>query len=197
MKSWNIAVTWIFRTSNSSSVDLPFLFGMFLHLACSPPVLSSTVWTGVGRTHLPGLYKLKQVAIISEWNQTGRFNHLPPELRGRVASILHKMEGFFGTTRTLPTSGHITKLSKLGKRIVIRNVTKNPMAEPWPQMGEHSRRSIITLFGLHSKCPFSEAKQVLFIACTITSMVVAALGFSAAEMGQLVKVKRNQIQGKA
>lgn len=75
-------------------------------------------------------------------------------------------------------------------------MTKNPMAEPWLQMGEHSRRSIITLFGLRSKCPFSEAKQVLLIACTITSMVVAALGFSAAGMGQLVKDKRNLIQAK-
>lgn len=51
MKSWNIAVTWIFRPSNSSLGDLPFLFGMFLPLAHSPPVLSSTVCTGVRRTH--------------------------------------------------------------------------------------------------------------------------------------------------
>lgn len=147
MKSWNIAMTWTFRPSNSGSGDLPFPFEMFLHLVVSPDVLSSNMWTGVGRT----LCKVSQVTIVSEWNQTMTFNHLPPELRDRKGSRQRCMERIqrpsaAGTVSKSTVASIIVTIekvwnnqnisynwssSKMGERILLRGVTKNPKVEPY------------------------------------------------------------------
>lgn len=43
-----------------------------------------------------------------------------------VASIIYKWKEF-RTTRTLPRAGWLSKLSDLGTRAFVREVTKNPM----------------------------------------------------------------------
>jgi hypothetical protein len=42
-----------------------------------------------------------------------------------VASILIWKK--FGTTKTLPRSGHLAKLSNQGRRALVREVTKKPI----------------------------------------------------------------------
>ena len=43
-----------------------------------------------------------------------------------VASIILKWKKF-GTTKTLPRVGRLTKLSNQGRRALVREVTKNPL----------------------------------------------------------------------
>src|SRR4029434_397477 len=43
-----------------------------------------------------------------------------------VASIIHKWKKL-GTTRTLPRVGRPAKLSNRGRRVLVREVTRNPM----------------------------------------------------------------------
>ena len=56
----------------------------------------------------------------------------------------------FGTTRTLPRSGYLAKPSNRGRRALVREVTKNPMAtlaefqRSCVEIGETSRMSTIT-----------------------------------------------------
>ncbi|KAG2463873.1 TCB1 transposase, partial [Polypterus senegalus] len=66
-----------------------------------------------------------------------------------VASIIHKWKKF-ETTRTLPRAGRPSKLSNLGKRALVREVTKNSMV-PLSELqrssverGEPSRRTTIS-----------------------------------------------------
>jgi hypothetical protein len=63
-----------------------------------------------------------------------RLKEFSVELRDRIAnqnntvdSIIPKWKKF-GTTKTLPRAGHPAKLSNLGRRALVREVTKNPMA---------------------------------------------------------------------
>ena len=46
--------------------------------------------------------------------------------KNTVASIIVKWKKF-GSTKTLPRAGHPAKLSNLGRRALVREVTKNPM----------------------------------------------------------------------
>ena len=46
--------------------------------------------------------------------------------KNTVASIILKWKKF-GTTKPLPRAGHLAKLSNLGRRALVREVTKNPM----------------------------------------------------------------------
>jgi hypothetical protein len=56
----------------------------------------------------------------------------------------------FETTKTLPRTGHLAKLSNLGRRVLVREVTKNPMVTLTElqglsvEMGEPSRRTTIS-----------------------------------------------------
>jgi hypothetical protein len=47
-------------------------------------------------------------------------------LKNTVASIILKWKKF-GTTKTLPRAGRPTKLSNRGRRVLVREVIKNPM----------------------------------------------------------------------
>ena len=46
--------------------------------------------------------------------------------KNTVASIILKWKKF-GTIKTLPRAGHPAKLSNWGRRVLVREVTKNPM----------------------------------------------------------------------
>ena len=46
--------------------------------------------------------------------------------KNTVASIILKWKTF-GTTKTLPRAGRLAKISKRGRRTLVREVTKNPM----------------------------------------------------------------------
>ena len=46
--------------------------------------------------------------------------------KNTVASIILKWKKF-GTTKTLPRAGHPDKLRNLGRKALVREVTKNPM----------------------------------------------------------------------
>ncbi|XP_073323188.1 uncharacterized protein [Pagrus major] len=67
----------------------------------------------------------------------------------KVASIIRKWKKF-GTTRTLPRTGHPAKLSDRGRRALVREVTKNPMVTLTElqrfsvERGEPSRRTTIS-----------------------------------------------------
>ncbi|CDQ84270.1 unnamed protein product [Oncorhynchus mykiss] len=56
----------------------------------------------------------------------------------------------FGTTKTVPRAGHPVKLSNQGRRVLFREVTKNPMVSLTElqsssvEMGEPSRRTTIS-----------------------------------------------------
>ncbi|KAG2468178.1 TC1A transposase, partial [Polypterus senegalus] len=61
-----------------------------------------------------------------------------------VASIIHKWKKF-ETTRTLPRAGRPSKLSDQGRRVLVREVTKNPMATlSVLERGKPSRRTTIS-----------------------------------------------------
>ena len=66
-----------------------------------------------------------------------------------VASIIRKWKKF-GTTRTLPIAGRLSKLSNRGRRALVREVTKNPMItlselqRSSVERGEPSRRTTIS-----------------------------------------------------
>ena len=66
-----------------------------------------------------------------------------------MASIILKWKKF-GTTKTLPRAGHSAKLSNQGIRVMVREVTKNPMVTRTElrsssvEIGEPSRRRIIS-----------------------------------------------------
>jgi hypothetical protein len=66
-----------------------------------------------------------------------------------VASIILKWKKF-GTTKTLPETVRLTKLSNQGRRALIREVTKNPMVtlkelqNSSVEMREPSRRTTIS-----------------------------------------------------
>ena len=47
-----------------------------------------------------------------------------------VAAIIRKWKKF-GTTRTLPRAGRLSKLSDRGRRTLVREVTKNLMVPLW------------------------------------------------------------------
>ena len=67
--------------------------------------------------------------------------------KSTVASIINQLKKF-GTTRTLPRAGRPVKLSNLGRRALVREVTKNPMVtlaelqKSCVEMGETSRKTI-------------------------------------------------------
>jgi hypothetical protein len=69
--------------------------------------------------------------------------------KNTVASIILKWKKF-GTTKTLPRAGRQDKLSNLGSRALVREVTKNPMVtltelqRSSVEMGEPSRRTTIS-----------------------------------------------------
>ena len=69
--------------------------------------------------------------------------------KNTVASILLKWKKF-GTTKTLPIAGRPAKLSNRGRRILVREVTKNPMGSLTElqsssvEMGEPFRRTTIS-----------------------------------------------------
>ena len=47
-------------------------------------------------------------------------------LKNTVASIILKWKNF-GTTKTLPKAGNLAKLNNLGRRALVREVTKKPL----------------------------------------------------------------------
>jgi len=70
-----------------------------------------------------------------------RSKELPDELRDRIVASHRSGQGYektfvlhlrflrwktFRTTRTLPTAGHLAKLSYRGRRALVREVKKNP-----------------------------------------------------------------------
>ena len=69
--------------------------------------------------------------------------------KNTVASVILKCKKF-GTTRALPRAGHPAKLSNLGRRALVREVTKNPMStltelqSSSVEMEEPSRRTTIS-----------------------------------------------------
>ena len=66
-----------------------------------------------------------------------------------MAAIILKWKKF-GTTNTLPRVGRLAKLSNQGRRVLVREVTKNPMVTMTElpsssvEMGEPSRRTTIS-----------------------------------------------------
>ena len=73
-----------------------------------------------------------------------------------VASVILKWKKF-GTTKTIPRDGHLAKLSNQGRRVLVREVTKNPMVtltelqSSSVEMGETSRRTTINQSGLYGR----------------------------------------------
>jgi transposase len=69
--------------------------------------------------------------------------------KNTVASIILKRKKF-GTTKTLPRAGRPVKLNSLGRRALVREVTKNPMVtltelqSSSVEMGQPSRRATIS-----------------------------------------------------
>uniref|UniRef100_A0AAZ3QG03 Transposase Tc1-like domain-containing protein n=1 Tax=Oncorhynchus tshawytscha TaxID=74940 RepID=A0AAZ3QG03_ONCTS len=68
--------------------------------------------------------------------------------KNTVASIILKWKKF-GTTKTLPRAGHLAKLSNRGRKALVREGNKNPMALTGLQsssveMGDPSRRTTIS-----------------------------------------------------
>uniref|UniRef100_A0A8C4TMW1 Transposase n=1 Tax=Erpetoichthys calabaricus TaxID=27687 RepID=A0A8C4TMW1_ERPCA len=69
--------------------------------------------------------------------------------KSTVASIIHKWKTF-GTSRTLPRAGRLAKLSYRGRRVLVREVKKNPkitlveLQRCSEEMGESCRKSTIT-----------------------------------------------------
>jgi transposase len=72
----------------------------------------------------------------------------PKVPKNTVASIILKWRKF-GTTKTLPRAGHPTKLSNQGRRVLVKEVTKNPMITLTElqssslEMGEPNRRTTV------------------------------------------------------
>ena len=65
--------------------------------------------------------------------------------KNTVASIILKWKKF-GTIKTLPRAGHLTKLSNRGRRALVREVTKNLIVKNLSssvEMGEPSSRTTI------------------------------------------------------
>jgi hypothetical protein len=69
--------------------------------------------------------------------------------KNTVASIILKWNTF-GTTKTHPRAGRLAKLSKWGRKALVREVTKNPMITLTElqsfsvEMGEPSRRTTLS-----------------------------------------------------
>jgi transposase len=69
--------------------------------------------------------------------------------KNTVASIILKWKKF-GTTKTLPRAGRPAKLRNRGRRVLVREVTENPMVNLTElksfsvEMGEPSRRTTIS-----------------------------------------------------
>ena len=70
--------------------------------------------------------------------------------KNTVTSIILNWKKF-GTTKTLPRAGHLAKLSNWGRRVLVREVTKNPMVtltelkSSSVEMGEPSGRTTISV----------------------------------------------------
>ena len=67
--------------------------------------------------------------IVSRYRSGEGYQKMSSALKvpkNTVASIILKWKKF-GTTKTLPRAGHPAKLSNLGRRALVREVTKNPM----------------------------------------------------------------------
>uniref|UniRef100_A0AAZ3NMF7 Sleeping Beauty transposase HTH domain-containing protein n=1 Tax=Oncorhynchus tshawytscha TaxID=74940 RepID=A0AAZ3NMF7_ONCTS len=109
---------------------------------------------------------------MSEQNQAMRLKELSLELRHRIVSRHRSGEGYqniptvlkvtkntvtsiilkwkkFGTTKTLPRAGHPAKLSNWGRRVLVSEVSKNPIVtltelqSSTVEMGEPSRRTTL------------------------------------------------------
>ena len=69
--------------------------------------------------------------------------------KNTIASIIIKWKKF-GTTKTLLRAGRLAKLNNRGRRVLVREVTKNQMVtltelqSSSVEMGEHSRRTTIS-----------------------------------------------------
>ena len=69
--------------------------------------------------------------------------------KSTVCSIIRK-ENKYGTTKTLPQAGHLTKLSNFARRTLIRELTKNPMTtltelrSSFTEMEEPAKRPTIS-----------------------------------------------------
>ena len=143
----------------------------FLQLNWSPPVVNSVDWTWFVR-HTPVYVRSHSWQCMSEHKPSMKSKELSVDLRDRivlrnksgegyrkisaalkvplstVASIIHKLKKF-GTTRALPRAGRPSKLSDRRRRVLVREVTKNPMVtlselqRSSVERGEPSRRTTI------------------------------------------------------
>ena len=145
---------------------------MFLQLDWSPPVVNSIDWTWFGKAHTC-LYTVPQLTVhVRTKNQAMRSKAFPSraprqicveaQIWGRVPKHFCSIEGpqdtvasitkwkKFGTTRTLPRTGHPAKLCNRGRRALVRKVTKNPtvtltdLPMSSVDMGEPYRRTTIS-----------------------------------------------------
>ena len=82
------------------------------------------------------------------------------KLQDTVASIILKWKKF-GTPKTLPRAGRLAKLSNQGRRVLVREVTKNPVFTLTAlEMGEPSRRTTISA-ALHQSGLYGRVKPLL------------------------------------